>query len=246
MATKTSKLPVPPPKQAIGKAVPGSKVDKAMRAEAAKAPVADPKKNGIPPALQVQNRKPLSPQAQAKVAASMEAARKASPEAKQAALRADQKAAKAAEAKAKRVSAKERKQAEEAGATTAMPLSGKAALRAIASAAVANGKPVQKIPAGLKGKAGAKALAATQADGKAKAPRAPGKPRAPRFAEDQTIKVLVKDNPKKAGAAIRFALYRNGMKVSEYVKAAMKAGASESYANADLRWDSSHGWIAIS
>ncbi len=53
------------------------------------------------------------------------------------------------------------------------------------------------------------------------------------------IKVLAKENPKRVGSASRerFSLYRNGMSVTEF----LKAGGSR----ADIRWDIKHGFIEV-
>src|SRR5215475_3987017 len=131
--------------------------------------LSDPKKDGIPPALQVQNRKPLSKQQQAEIDKTLAKAKAESPEAKQAALRAAQKADKA---KPK------------------------------------GGRKLKKTPSGK-------------------------------------IKLLVKENPKRSKAAKRFALYKSGMSTADYVKAAVKIGASESLANADIRWDIAHEFISV-
>jgi hypothetical protein len=45
---------------------------------------------------------------------------------------------------------------------------------------------------------------------------------------------------------IRFALYRNGMTVQQYMDASTKAGNRLALAKADLMWDFNHGFIAVS
>ena len=57
--------------------------------------------------------------------------------------------------------------------------------------------------------------------------------------DDQTITLLVTENPKREGSASRerFRLYRTGMTVKEY----LQAGGSR----ADLRWDSQHNFIRL-
>jgi hypothetical protein len=59
------------------------------------------------------------------------------------------------------------------------------------------------------------------------------------YADDAKIKILVKGNPKRPGSASakRFALYKNGMKVSAAKASGLGPG--------DLRWDVAHGFIAI-
>jgi hypothetical protein len=64
-------------------------------------------------------------------------------------------------------------------------------------------------------------------------------PKTTGISEDATIKLLVKDNPKKAGskARTRFALYTNGQKVSAF----LAAGGTR----ADIAWDIKHGYIEV-
>lgn len=67
-------------------------------------------------------------------------------------------------------------------------------------------------------------------------------------AGDLVITVRAKENPKRRQAAIRFALYRTGMTVAQYVKAVtsrrLHGGAAIAYR--DLQWDSKVGHIALS
>lgn len=59
------------------------------------------------------------------------------------------------------------------------------------------------------------------------------------FADTATISILASENPKRAGsqAHTRFALYRSGMTVAEFVKVGGKP--------VDLAWDVKHGFIAV-
>ena len=61
----------------------------------------------------------------------------------------------------------------------------------------------------------------------------------------QVIRLLVKENPKRGNSATRFALYRDGITVDDYVERCVKAGAPSSVARADLRWDVGRKFIAI-
>ena len=63
--------------------------------------------------------------------------------------------------------------------------------------------------------------------------------------DGQVIHLLVKENPKRGDSATRFAYYRNGITVEDYVARCVKGGASSSLARADLRWDSQRKFIAI-
>jgi hypothetical protein len=63
--------------------------------------------------------------------------------------------------------------------------------------------------------------------------------------DGQVIQLLVKENPKRGDSATRFALYRDGMAVEDYVAQCVKAGKPSSLARADLRWDTSRKFIAI-
>lgn len=53
------------------------------------------------------------------------------------------------------------------------------------------------------------------------------------------IRLLRKDNPKRPGTKSRdrFALYRDGMSVAEFLKAGGK--------RADISWDTKHGFIEV-
>lgn len=57
--------------------------------------------------------------------------------------------------------------------------------------------------------------------------------------DGKKVKLLVKENPKKAGSAgaARFALYQNGMTVPDFIT----AGGSL----ADVKWDVAHSYIAL-
>lgn len=63
--------------------------------------------------------------------------------------------------------------------------------------------------------------------------------RAPNIAGDAKIKLLVEKgtNPKRGTAAERFALYKNGMTVDEYIAAGGK--------RADVNWDVGQGFIEV-
>lgn len=64
-----------------------------------------------------------------------------------------------------------------------------------------------------------------------------GRGRAPNIAGTAKIKILVKENPKRGGAADRYALYKNGMTVDEYIAAGGK--------RADVNWDVAQGFIEV-
>ena len=89
---------------------------------------------------------------------------------------------------------------------------------------VAEAKPAAKKAAPAKKKAAAKEEGA-------------GRGRAPNISDDAKIKLLVKENPKRAAAAERFDLYKNGMTVAEYLKAGGK--------RADVNWDVKQGFIEV-
>lgn len=61
----------------------------------------------------------------------------------------------------------------------------------------------------------------------------------------QVIHLLVKENPKRGASRDRYALYRDGMSVDQYIDRVVKAGVSSSAARADLRWDVEREFIAI-
>lgn len=61
----------------------------------------------------------------------------------------------------------------------------------------------------------------------------------------KVIHLLVKENPKRGDSASRFAYYRDGITVDDYVERCVKAGKPSSLARADLRWDTARKFIAI-
>jgi hypothetical protein len=65
------------------------------------------------------------------------------------------------------------------------------------------------------------------------------------FQDGQVIRVLVNENPKRGDSRTRFARYKTGMKVADYVARCVKAGNPASLARADLRWDTERKLIAI-
>jgi hypothetical protein len=54
-----------------------------------------------------------------------------------------------------------------------------------------------------------------------------------------TIKLLVKENPKRGASRQRYNHYRDGMTVEQYVNLAGSKGM------ADIRWDIEHEFIAL-
>jgi hypothetical protein len=63
--------------------------------------------------------------------------------------------------------------------------------------------------------------------------------------DDQKIKLLVAENPKRGKSRDRFALHRDGQTVEAYIARSVKAGNTSSIARADLRWDVGKGLIAV-
>jgi len=53
---------------------------------------------------------------------------------------------------------------------------------------------------------------------------------------DRRIRLLVKANPKKGKAALRFAKYRDGMTIEEYLSACEAVGPPK-HAIFDITWD---------
>lgn len=62
------------------------------------------------------------------------------------------------------------------------------------------------------------------------------------------ITVLTAANPKRRAAAVRYALYRNGLTVAGYVKAvtSRKLSGGAAIAYRDLLWDTKVGFISLS
>ena len=96
------------------------------------------------------------------------------------------------------------------------------------AAAKKSPKPVAKKAAPVAEKSTKKAAPVAEKSG-------PGRKSA--FSDDMKITVVAKENPKRAKAAERFALYKNGMTIGEYVK----AGGTM----ADIRWDVKQNFISV-
>jgi hypothetical protein len=86
-------------------------------------------------------------------------------------------------------------------------------------------------------KKASKAAAAPAKKAKVAAAEPSGRGRAPNIAGTAKIKILVKENPKRAAAAERFDLYKNGMTVDEYIAAGGK--------RADVNWDVAQKFIEV-
>jgi hypothetical protein len=65
------------------------------------------------------------------------------------------------------------------------------------------------------------------------------------FQPGQKIHLLVQGNPKRRGAAERYAEYKEGMTVAQYQEAMKAKGSSPKLAMADMRWDYAAGFIDI-
>jgi hypothetical protein len=67
----------------------------------------------------------------------------------------------------------------------------------------------------------------------------------PAFELTQVITKVAKDNPKSRNAAVKFALYEEGMTVGAYIEKSHKAGTTKAMAMADVRWDHAAGFITV-
>jgi hypothetical protein len=67
----------------------------------------------------------------------------------------------------------------------------------------------------------------------------------PKFQLTQKITVLAKENPKSRGAADRFAIYKDGMTVQQYIDAFKERKLPAALAMADMRWDFVAGFIEV-
>lgn len=68
-----------------------------------------------------------------------------------------------------------------------------------------------------------------------------------KFAMNAVITVLAPANPKRRAAAVRFALYRDGMTVAQYIKAikSRRLHGGAEIAGRDLAWDAKVGHIKV-
>ena len=66
--------------------------------------------------------------------------------------------------------------------------------------------------------------------------------------DDRKITVVAESNPKAKGSKseARFALYRDGMTVGEYVLAVKALGRTRRVAIRDIMWDAEHDYIKLS
>jgi hypothetical protein len=67
------------------------------------------------------------------------------------------------------------------------------------------------------------------------------------WAPTDVITLVTTANPKSGASKARYALYKDGMLVSEYAAAVVGLGGknTKTLANADLRWDVARGFITI-
>lgn len=65
----------------------------------------------------------------------------------------------------------------------------------------------------------------------------PKGPRAKPHAASAQITLVAETNPKRGKSAARFAIYRTGMTVAEFL--------AEGGLRADLAWDAEHGYISV-
>jgi hypothetical protein len=65
------------------------------------------------------------------------------------------------------------------------------------------------------------------------------------FKPEQVITLKVQGNPKRAGAALRFNFYKDGMTVAQYQETMKSNGGTPKLAMADMRWDFAKGYIDI-
>lgn len=65
----------------------------------------------------------------------------------------------------------------------------------------------------------------------------PKGPRAKPHAASTVIRLVAETNPKRGKSAERFAIYRDGMTVAEFL--------AEGGLRADLAWDAEHGYISL-
>lgn len=66
------------------------------------------------------------------------------------------------------------------------------------------------------------------------------------YPREAQIKILVAHNPRRGTARLRFALYRDGMTVGEYLDSVVAIYPRfERQAMEDLSWNSGQGWINI-
>ena len=96
----------------------------------------------------------------------------------------------------------------------------------------------KKEVADAKGKPAPAPAKAAKPAAKAEKPAADGKPgRTAAIQPEMKVKLLVAENPKRAGAATRFALYKDGITVAKY----LELGGTM----ADVRWDAKQKFISV-
>lgn len=65
------------------------------------------------------------------------------------------------------------------------------------------------------------------------------------FKDEQIIHIVSKENPKRRAAGERFADYRDGMTVKEYISVMEKKGRKRGATMGDIRWDHAQGFIRV-
>lgn len=198
--SKKDRLPVPPPKGQQGGAAGGGGD-----------PVDDPKKEGIPTFLQIQNRKPLSAEDQKRVDQVMAGNAPKPDKKKAAAEERERKAAEKAKAKTKRAVKKQRKAAKESGAASRLPLSGKDAAKAIK-------RERRKKPEAAPKKASKKTAAKSR-------PKVPGRAeRAPEVRPGTKLAIVAGLLTSKAGCTAKEVLAATGWPAVSMPQQAKSAG----------------------
>jgi hypothetical protein len=65
------------------------------------------------------------------------------------------------------------------------------------------------------------------------------------FDPKQIVKLLRPENPKRRGAGKRFAYYKDGMSVQEYIDIMKETGRTAKATMDDMRWDHVSGFIKV-
>jgi hypothetical protein len=63
--------------------------------------------------------------------------------------------------------------------------------------------------------------------------------------DSKVISVIVKENPKRGASRERFAFYKDGMSVEQYIARSVKAGNPAKLARADVAWDLQRQFISV-
>lgn len=98
-------------------------------------------------------------------------------------------------------------------------------------------KPVKKFADRATALKRTAAILPKKSEPKNRAPKGEAQKEAMAANRARKITILVEGNPKRGSAAVRYALYKNGMTVGKYIELGGQLR--------DVTWDAKQGWISV-